>query len=44
MCPVDDCWDLDQFGLLSFEEGGLFDSSNLGVPLRGWELNSSPGI
>lgn len=43
-CPVEDCWDLDRFGLLSFEEGGLFDSSNFGVPLRDWELNPSPGI
>lgn len=43
-CPVDDCSDLDRFGLLSFEEGGLFDSSSLGVLLQDWELNPSPGI
>lgn len=27
-----------------FEDGGLFDSSSLGVLLQDWELNPSPGI
>lgn len=27
-----------------FEEGGLFDSSSLGVLLQDWELNLSPGM